>query len=127
MDSTNEKAISGKTDGLIGLGERVRWRARHFGIMQELEVEITAFEQNLFFKDEMIAGAFSSMCHLHEFEEKNGGTLMRDYFEYKSPFGPIGRLVDVIFLESYMRQLLTRRNTCIKKIAEGETWKDFLV
>jgi hypothetical protein len=28
---TNEKAIAGKTSGLIGLGEWVTWRAKHLG------------------------------------------------------------------------------------------------
>lgn len=29
---TQEEAIAGKTSGLIGLGESVTWRAKHFGI-----------------------------------------------------------------------------------------------
>jgi hypothetical protein len=29
---TGEKAIAGKTSGLIELGETVIWRAKHFGI-----------------------------------------------------------------------------------------------
>jgi hypothetical protein len=29
---TGERAIAGTTSGLIGLGQGVTWRARHFGI-----------------------------------------------------------------------------------------------
>ena len=32
MAHTNERAVAGRTTGLIGLGETVTWRARHFGI-----------------------------------------------------------------------------------------------
>ena len=33
---TNEQAIAGKTSGLIGMDESVIWRAKHFGIYQNL-------------------------------------------------------------------------------------------
>ncbi|WP_245856885.1 SRPBCC family protein [Mucilaginibacter auburnensis] len=38
---TGEKAIAGKTSGLIGLGETVTWRAQHFGVWQNLTTKIT--------------------------------------------------------------------------------------
>jgi len=38
-------AMSGVTAGLIGLGERVTWRARHFGVLQTLTTEITAMDR----------------------------------------------------------------------------------
>ena len=41
---TNEEAVAGKTSGLIGMGESVTWKARHFGISQLLTSKITAFE-----------------------------------------------------------------------------------
>lgn len=108
------------------MGERVTWLAKHFGFWQKLEVEITAFEQDVFFKDEMVSGAFSSMAHVHEFESIGEETLMRDIFEYKSPLGPIGRLFDLLFLEKYMRDFLMKRNDCLKEIAEGEQAKNFI-
>jgi hypothetical protein len=33
---TGERAIAGRTSGLIELGESVTWRAKHFGIWQNL-------------------------------------------------------------------------------------------
>ena len=41
MAQTGEKAISGRTGGLIGLGETVTWRAKHFGIWQTLTAKVT--------------------------------------------------------------------------------------
>ena len=41
----------------------------------------------------MVKGAFSEFKHEHHFEESNGGTLMTDFFDYKSQiFGKIGYL-----------------------------------
>lgn len=40
---TNERAIKGRTSGLIELGETVTWEATHFGIRQQLTSIITEF------------------------------------------------------------------------------------
>lgn len=117
---TNEKAIAGRTSGLIELGETVTWRAKHLGIYQELEVKITAFDRPNFFVDEMIRGAFKSFRHEHHFTEENGITNMKDVFDYQSPFGIIGKLADVIFLKNYMIRFLETRNLAIKEMAEKE-------
>ena len=45
---TNEEAIAGKTSGLIGMDESVTWRAKHFGIYQELTSKITEFDRPMF-------------------------------------------------------------------------------
>jgi hypothetical protein len=41
---TNEKAVKGRTGGLIELGETVTWEATHFGIRQQLTSMITEFD-----------------------------------------------------------------------------------
>jgi ligand-binding SRPBCC domain-containing protein len=71
----------------------------------------------------MVKGAFKSMAHEHIFEAKGDRTLMIDVFEFESPFGPIGRLFNALFLENYMRKLLTERNEVIKRVAESEEWR----
>ena len=48
----NEKAIAGRTTGLIGLDEFVTWQAKHFGITQRLKSKITAFNKPFHFRDE---------------------------------------------------------------------------
>ncbi len=117
---TNEEAIAGKISGLIGMGESVTWRARHFGVWQRLTSEITAFDPPHYFVDEMKQGAFKGFRHEHLFEEKGGMTCMTDIFDYQSPFGIFGRMADNLFLEKYMRRLLEERNRIIKEFAEDE-------
>ncbi len=56
----------------------------------------------------------------------NGGTLMTDYFDYKSPFGILGNLADKVFLEKYMTDLLSERNRIVKEFAESDKWKQIL-
>ena len=65
---TAERAVAGKTSGLIGLGEEVTWRGRHFGIVHEHTSRITSFDRPRHFRDEMVRGRFKSFCHDHYFE-----------------------------------------------------------
>lgn len=74
----------------------------------------------------MISGAFKSMTHDHEFIATAEGTNMHDCFEFESPFGMFGRLVDRLYLCSYLRRFLIRRNETLKRIAESEDWKRYL-
>lgn len=126
VKETKEEAIAGVTSGLIGMGEEVTWRGTHFGIRQTLTSKITAFEYPNYFRDEMLKGAFKKIEHEHLFEEKDGVTIMKDVFEFESPGGVLGRIVNKLFLERYMKKLLKQRNQIIKQIAEGDQWKSIL-
>lgn len=119
MSHTGEKAIAGRTSGLIGLGETVTWEAKHFGIRQTLTSKITGFDYPNLFTDEMVKGAFKSIRHEHYFAARNGQTLMTDIFIFESPLGIPGRLANFLFLKRYMTKLLIKRNCAIKQAAES--------
>lgn len=126
MSQTNEKAIGGVTKGLINLDETVTWEATHFGIRQKLTSKIAIFDRPHHFRDIMLEGAFKSFKHDHFFIEEDGKVLMKDVFDYQSPLGFLGNIADALFLESYMKELLTNRNLLIKRIAESDEWRKFL-
>jgi ligand-binding SRPBCC domain-containing protein len=124
--TTKERAVGGKTSGLIGLGETVTWAAVHFGVRQRLTVEITLFERPIYFVDEMLSGTFKSMRHRHDFSRSDGGTLMKDVFEFQAPLWFLGWLAEALFLKAYMRRFLEVRNAELKQIAEGEAWRRYV-
>jgi ligand-binding SRPBCC domain-containing protein len=115
---TGEKAIAGKTGGLIGLGEAVTWRAKHFGIWQTLTSKITEFDRPNLFVDEMVSGAFKSFRHEHHFTTSGNQTIMEDIFEFEAPFGFLGQIFNKLILTRYMTKLLKGRNRVIKEAAE---------
>jgi ligand-binding SRPBCC domain-containing protein len=115
---TGERAIAGKTSGLIGSGESVTWRAKHFGTWQNLTSKITEYKYPDYFLDEMVSGAFKSFRHEHHFSSADRGTLMKDVFVFESPFGLLGRFFNWLVLKKYMHDLLAERNRVIKKTAE---------
>ncbi|WP_347174525.1 SRPBCC family protein [Polaribacter uvawellassae] len=124
---TNEEAIAGKTSGLISLNESVTWKAKHLGFSQKLTTKITAHNSPEYFVDEMTKGIFKSFKHEHIFKKINGKTLMIDKFDYKSPFGFLGKIADFIFVKNYMTKFLKERNQIIKEFAETEKWKQVLL
>ncbi len=121
MKQTGERAIAGRTSGLIELGETVTWRAKHFGIWQTLSSKITQFDYPNSFTDEMIKGAFKSFRHEHLFFALGNQTLMKDIFIFEAPLGIIGEWVSKLFLARYMQILLKKRNKVIKEAAESHT------
>ena len=125
-EHTKEQAIAGKTSGLIGLNESVTWKAKHFGVYQTLTSKITEFDRPKYFVDEMVKGIFKRFKHEHHFSDFQDGTMMTDFFDYKSPLGFLGKIADKLFLEKYMTELLTKRNLVIKEYAENGKWKEIL-
>jgi len=123
---TEERAVAGRTSGLVALGDEVTWEARHFWVRQRLTVKITELDFPSHFQDVMVRGVFASMTHDHYFVERNNGTLMSDRFEFTAPLGLLGNLVEKPLLLPYLRRFLQRRNAMIKVIAEGGEWEKFV-
>lgn len=124
-----EKAVaaSGVTSGLLGLKQRVTWRAKHFGLWQTLTSEITAMNSPAYFQDTMVRGIFRHMRHDHFFRPLSPGlTEMRDVFCFAAPLPLVGRLAEIAFLGRYMRALLKERNSVIRQIAESEEWRKYV-
>ena len=113
-------ATAGVSSGLIGMGQHVTWRAKHFGVWQNLTSEITAMHRPTYFQDTMIQGAFRFMKHDHFFRPlAPDETEMNDVFCFASPLSVLGRIAEIAFLRRYMQALLRERNAVLKKIAES--------
>ena len=120
-------ATAGVASGLIGLGEHVTWRAKHFGIWHNLTSKITLMERPTYFQDRMVHGIFRSMKHDHFFRPiSRDQTEMRDIFCFAAPVPILGRLAEALVLQRYMRALLRERNSVIREIAESSEWQKYL-
>lgn len=124
---TKEKAIAGRTTGLIGLNETVTWQATHFGIQQKLSSKITAFNRPHSFTDEQVKGIFNVFHHEHQFIEVDNKVVMFDKLHFQSPLGLLGRIFDKLVLTNYLRKFLMERNTVIKEFAESDKWKQVIL
>ncbi len=119
--------LAGRTHGLMGLGDEVTWRARHFGVRQCLTSRITRYDRPHAFQDTMLRGAFRSMQHDHFFLHlPSGVTEMRDVFRFSAPIPLLGLIGEHAVLARYMRNLLIERNRVIQKVAESDAWRKYL-
>lgn len=121
-----ERAIAGRTSGLIELDETVTWEAKHLGFRQQLESRITKFDRPHLFRDTMLSGAFARFDHDHTFKADGDHTIMRDIFDYTSPLGWLGNIADALFLRRYMERFLQEKGNHLKEVAESDRWRKYL-
>jgi ligand-binding SRPBCC domain-containing protein len=119
MAKSRETMLAGPEGGVFSEGSTVTWRATHFGIAFRLSTVVFDLDPPHGFRDRQIAGPFGAFEHEHAFTPHPDGTLMRDTVTFRSPFGPIGALVDRLFMREYMRRLIDHRNDVLAAEAEA--------
>jgi ligand-binding SRPBCC domain-containing protein len=120
------KAVSGKTSGLVVMGDQLVWRGWKFGLPQMHETLITAYDRPAFFQDTMGRGRFAAFQHDHHFDVVDGKTLMRDEVRFSLPLGPAGWAVGRVIMVPHVASLLKRRFAMLKRIAEGGEWSRYV-
>lgn len=124
---TGERAIAGKTSGLLELGDEVTWQARHFSVRQRLTSRMTAFDRPVYFQDRMTRGAFRFLEHDHHFViSANGGTTMLDVLRFESPGWLAAGLLERFLLGPHLERFLIERGEQLKAIAESQHWQRYL-
>lgn len=108
----------GRLSGLLQSGDLVSFEGRHFGLRQRFTARITGVRRPDVFIDEMVHGAFKRLRHVHEFHEREGGTLMRDILDWDAPLGFLGRIADALFLRRHMTWFVRTKQEQLKLIAE---------
>lgn len=123
----NEKAVAGRTSGLIHESETVTWQLQHCGIPLELTSLIKSMQAPFFFVDQQMRGPFKFFRHLHLFKEVKDKTIMHDCLQYTVPLKPVGLLFDRIYLIQFIQSYLNKRNQLIKFYAENDNkWMQLL-
>ena len=121
------QAIGGRRGGLSGAGDVTVWSARFFGLRFAMTTRI---EDCVFpgrFSDRMTRGLLRRFAHVYRFQPlPDGGCAMSDELRVEAPFGPLGRLVEYVYLARRMRHLVRERLEHIKTVAEGDGWRRYL-
>ena len=86
-------------------GWPIRWKTR---------IELFVTEDR--FVDTQLKGPYRHWRHLHEFEEVDGGTRMRDTVDYALPYGPLGSLVRTLFVRRALERIFDYRRKAITEI-----------
>jgi ligand-binding SRPBCC domain-containing protein len=115
---TKDRAIAGRTIGMIEAGEQVNFEATHFLIRQRLKSKIIEFNKPYKFVDQMVSGAFRTLNHKHEFMTVHNHTVMKDELTFEAPYGLAGKAAEMLILSRYMRNFLNYRNSQLKLVVE---------
>jgi len=118
---TAERVVGGKTSGLLDLGDVVTFEGVHFGIRQRLTSRIVELDRPRRFVDEMVAGPFTSLRHVHEFVVDGQFVVMCDTLIWRSPLGFLGVVADKVFLERHMRTFMEKKQALLRQHAERLT------
>lgn len=73
-------------------GTLIEYRLRLHRVPVEWLTRIDQWEPNRSFVDSQLVGPYRLWHHTHTFEERDGGTLMRDTVRYAMPVWPFGEL-----------------------------------
>jgi len=126
-EATGERAVAGKTSGLLGMNDTITWEAKHLGFRQQLTGAIVEYERPRFFRDRMTRGIFRDLTHGHRFDPVHSGTVMTDVIEFHSPFIPVGGILDSWLVGPHLERYLKERNRILKEVAESAgRWREFI-
>ncbi len=98
---------------VISLGARIQYQLKLHGIPVRWESEIRGWNPPHAFSDDQLRGPYSHWHHEHTFEERDGGTLVRDKVEYAVPGGA---LVNRFFVAPDLRRIFDYRIATLKKL-----------
>jgi len=76
----------------VAAGTLIQYRLRLRGFSVDWLTRIESFEPGVSFVDTQLVGPYRVWHHTHTFEERSGGTLMRDVVRYALPLWPFGEL-----------------------------------
>jgi ligand-binding SRPBCC domain-containing protein len=118
MTAHAERIVAGIGEGRMTSGDTVTWSARHFGIRFRMTSLVFDVDAPRAFSDRQVRGPFAAFQHRHTFAPVPEGTLLRDEIAFRSPFGPLGRLVDALVMRRHLIRLIEQRNDVLAARAE---------
>lgn len=101
------RILSAPTD--MRVGATIDYRLRIHGLPMRWQSEITVWEPPHRFVDEQRRGPYRLWHHEHTFEERDGGTLVRDHVRYAVPGGPLAPLLHALLVGRDVRRIFAFR------------------
>lgn len=85
------------------------------GIVTEWVTEITHIEKPFYFADEQRFGPYVFWHHKHFFKNVDTGVETQDLIHYALPLGPIGRLVNSLYVKKSLDRIFDHRSEVLKE------------
>jgi hypothetical protein len=101
-------------------GTKINYRLKLHGIPMWWQSKIVDWEPNQKFSDTQTRGPYNHWYHTHEFEEKEGGTLIRDHVKYKLPLGIPGDCIAGSWVQKDLENIFDYRRKKIEEIFKDQ-------
>ncbi len=110
----NFRILSNSDTTGMSSGQIIRYKINVVPVFSTLWVtEITHVDKPNSFVDTQLTGPYSLWEHRHHFEQVADGVLMTDEIRYSIPFGWIGRLANVLFVERRLNAIFEFRSEAV--------------
>ena len=97
-------------------GAIIDYSIRLYGVPMKWKTRIEAFEPEDRFVDLQLKGPYRFWRHLHEFEEVEQGTRMRDRVDYELPLGPLGTVARALFVRRSLERIFRHRRRAVGEL-----------
>jgi ligand-binding SRPBCC domain-containing protein len=77
--------------------------------------QIDAWEEGRSFVDRQLNGPYSLWHHRHDFEERDGGTLVSDHVHYGLPLGPLGEIAHELLVKRDLKTIFDFRQAAVAR------------
>lgn len=94
-----------------------------FGVTVHWDAEIVAYQPPRFFRDRQVdgKGPFTAWTHMHSFDPLPGDrTRLTDHVHYHLPFGPLGRIADLLFVRRELNKMFAYRHKVTRETLEKQ-------
>jgi ligand-binding SRPBCC domain-containing protein len=115
QEITNEAETALREEGIL----KLRWKQG--AVWRNQELQIVEWNPPTGFVEKQIQGPFAIWTHRHKFSEFQTGTLMSDTLEFTLPTGPVGILLDKLYITPHLDTLMNQRQQEAKRLLETVT------
>ena len=103
----------------IETGTRIAYTIRLGGIPMGWRTRIEDWNPPVSFIDIQEAGPYKQWIHLHHLAPAGDGVLMTDVVRYRLPFGPLGRLVNLVMVRNTLDRVFDHRYSVVREMIGG--------
>jgi ligand-binding SRPBCC domain-containing protein len=96
-------------------GALITYRLHLHGISLNWVTQIEAWEERRSFVDRQLNGPYSLWHHRHDFEARDGGTLVSDHVHYGLPLGPLGEIAHALLVKQDLRTIFDFRQDAVRQ------------
>jgi ligand-binding SRPBCC domain-containing protein len=111
--------LLGPADVDLRRGTLIDYRLRLHGVPIRWRTLIEVWEPGVRFLDLQLRGPYALWSHLHEFEARADGTLVRDEVLYALPLSPLGDLAHPLLVKRDLRRIFDYRQDAVRQALES--------